>query len=393
MKTFDELDLIEPLLNGIARLGHTSPTEIQRKAIPIVLEGRDLLGIAQTGSGKTGAFVLPLLQKIRMTKRKHNPRVLIVAPTRELALQISSAIEEYGKFVKVRHVTIYGGVSQHPQVRTLKKGIDIVVGTPGRLLDLADQGHLEFGTIETVVLDEADKMLDMGFIRDIRKILEMLPEERQTLLFSATMASDVVKLSQQFMEDPIEAIVNRTGSTVETIDNFVLFVDRQKKFGLLRHLLSQPETDRVLIFTRTKYGADKVARLLNRNSIRSVTIHGNKSQSAREKALEAFRAGRSRVLVATDVAARGIDVDNITHVINYDLPDTPETYVHRVGRTARAGRDGTAYSFCGPDDVRTLQGIERLIKKNLKRVDHPFRSIKREPPPTKLKRMSKKHRL
>ncbi|RMG37613.1 MAG: DEAD/DEAH box helicase [Methanobacteriota archaeon] len=393
LTTFGELDLIEPLVNGTASLGHTSPTEIQRKAIPIILDGRDLLGVAQTGSGKTGAFVLPLLQKIRLEKRKHNPRVLIVAPTRELALQISNAVEEYGKFVKVRNVTIYGGVSQHPQVRILKKGTDIVVGTPGRLLDLANQGHLSFKTIETVVLDEADRMLDMGFIGDIRKILRMLPEKRQSLLFSATMTSNVVKLSHQFMEDPIEVIVHRTGRTVETIDNIVFFVEQQKKFGLLRHLLLQPNTEKVLIFTRTKYGAEKVAGLLNRNSIRSITIHGNKSQSAREMALDAFRTGKSRVLVATDVAARGIDVDNITHVINYDLPDTPETYVHRVGRTARAGRDGIAYSFCGPDEVRIFRGIERMIKKNLKRVDHPFRSIKREPPPTKLKSVPKKRKI
>lgn len=371
MTNFEELDLIEPLVNATARLGHRTPTEIQRKSIPIILEGKDLLGIAQTGSGKTGAFVLPILQQLHSTKGKY-PKALIVAPTRELALQISKAIEEYGKFTRIRHVTIYGGVSQHPQVRTLKKGVDIVVGTPGRLLDLADQGHLQLEGIKTIVLDEADRMLDMGFIRDIRKILQMLPNERQTLLFSATMAKEIRKLAQQFMNQPKKAMVNRNGSTVDAIDNYVLFVEKQRKFVLLRHLLAQPKTDRILVFTRTKYGADKVARLLNRKQIRSATIHGNKSQSQRESALAAFKAGKCRVLVATDVAARGIDVNNITHVINYDLPDTPETYVHRVGRTARAGRDGTAYSFCEPSEMRTLRGIERLIKKNLKRADHPF---------------------
>ncbi len=364
---------------------HFVPTEIQQQSIPKILSGRDLLGMAQTGSGKTGAFVLPIMQQMIQTKKDRGIHALILAPTRELAIQISQAVADYGKFTNIRYVTIYGGVSQRPQVQALNKGVDMVIATPGRLLDLLNQGHISLDTIHTLVLDEADRMLDMGFIHDIRRIIGKTPCNRQTLLFSATMPKEIISLSKEFMNHPEKAFVHPTFSHVKNITTTVLFVDHKHKFGLLHHLLTQLNMNRILVFTRTKRGADRVTQRLGKKRINADSIHGNKSQNQRKRALKRFKKGKTRVLVATDVAARGIDVQNITHVINYDIPPQPETYVHRIGRTARAGTSGTAISFCSPNEHKYLKHIEIMIQQHLTRPDHPFRNPRAEPKKTRLK--------
>ncbi len=376
MQSFAELDLIEPIQRAVRAENYTNPTPIQAQAIPHLLTGSDLLGVAQTGTGKTAAFALPMLQRLAAAKQIAGPRgtrSLILTPTRELAIQIADSFRIYGKYLGLRQAVIYGGVGQKPQVDALSRGVDILVATPGRLLDLMNQGFVRLDRIEIFVLDEADRMLDMGFIHDIRKVIAKLPKERQTLFFSATMPPDIARLASSILRDPVEVAVTPVASTVERIDQRVLFVDRANKRALLAELLKDKAIDRVLVFSRTKHGANKVAEDLARRHIAAEAIHGNKSQSARQRALESFRAGKVRVLVATDIAARGIDIDGITHVINFDLPNVPESYVHRIGRTARAGADGIAISFCDSEERAFLRDIEKLIKQRVPVVtDHAF---------------------
>jgi ATP-dependent RNA helicase RhlE len=378
VQSFAELDLIEPIQRAIRAQNYAIPTPIQAQAIPHLLTGRDLLGVAQTGTGKTAAFALPMLQRLAAdaAKKPAGPRFtrsLILTPTRELAIQIADSFRDYGKHLGLRHTVVYGGVGQKPQVDALARGVDILVATPGRLLDLMNQGFLRLDKIEIFVLDEADRMLDMGFIHDIRKVIAKLPKERQTLFFSATMPPDIARLAASILRDPIEVAVTPVASTVERIDQRVLFVDRANKRALLAELLKDKAIDRVLVFSRTKHGANKVAEDLAKRHISAEAIHGNKSQTARQRALENFRAGKIRVLVATDIAARGIDIDGITHVINFDLPNVPESYVHRIGRTARAGADGIAISFCDSEERAFLRDIEKLIKQRVPVVsDHAF---------------------
>lgn len=372
---FNDLKLIEPLLRAVRSEGYTTPSPIQVQAIPFVLEGRDLIGCAQTGTGKTAAFALPILQRLAEAPNRRNGaiRVLVLSPTRELAAQIGESFATYGRYLKMRHVVIYGGVGQNPQVQSLRRGADILVATPGRLLDLMNQGYVELHNIETLVLDEADRMLDMGFIHDVRRVIAQLPSKRQTLLFSATMPQAIQELADQILSNPARVSVVPQATTVETIDQSVFFVDKKNKRALLEHLLSDAAIRRVLVFTRTKHGANKLAEQLTRARFHAEAIHGNKSQSAREKALANFKAGRIRVLVATDLAARGIDVDDVTHVINFDLPNEPESYVHRIGRTARAGASGVAYSFCDVEERKFLRDIERVIRLRVKAVtEHPY---------------------
>src|SRR3989338_7642815 len=343
--SFQQLNLIEPLQNAVAQQGYTTPTPIQAKAIPDLLAGKDLIGIAQTGTGKTAAFVLPILQ--RMTEKyPRTLRTLVLAPTRELAAQIGDSFASYGKFLKFKHTVIFGGVGQGPQVNALSRGVDIVIATPGRLLDLMNQGRVSLKDIEFFVLDEADRMLDMGFIYDIKKIISKLPHKRQSLFFSATMPAQVSQLAHQPLRNPVKVEVAPSATTVERIKQCVFFVDSAAKEKLLLDLLLQKHLTRVLVFTRTKHRANKVATYLNSHRVRADAIHGNKSQGARTQALQNFKTGRTNVLVATDIAARGIDIDDISHVINFELPNEPESYVHRIGRTARAGTEGVAYSFC-----------------------------------------------
>ncbi len=385
---FDELHLIEPLLRAIHSEGYTRPSPIQEQAIPHLLAGRDVLGQAQTGTGKTAAFALPILQRLVTHKTVGAPhlRVLVLTPTRELAAQIGTSFDTYGKFTKVRQVTIFGGVNQNPQIDGLRRGAEILVATPGRLLDLMAQGYVKLDRLDVLVLDEADRMLDMGFIHDVRRIISALPAKRQTLMFSATMPADIRALADQILNDPVRVAVTPAASTVDTIQQSIYFVEKPDKPALLEHLLRDASIKRVLVFTRTKHGANKVVSKLARASIRAEAIHGNKSQSAREQALANFKAGRTRVLVATDIAARGIDVDAITHVINYDLPNEPESYIHRIGRTGRAGASGIAYSFCDADERAYLIDIERLIQHHIPKVtSHPYPSALESPPLTDLK--------
>ena len=358
--------LIAPLQRAIADEGYTTPTPIQEAAIPHLLAGRDLFGVAQTGTGKTAAFTLPLLQYLTEHKKpqaRARPRALILAPTRELAAQIGDSIRAYGRHVNVTHAVIFGGVGQFPQVAAMNRGVDVVVATPGRLLDLMRQGHVRLDQVEVFVLDEADRMLDMGFIRDIRAVLAALPKKRHSLFFSATMAPEVVELARAMVHDPVHVTIKPEQPTVEKIAQKVMFVDRGNKDALLASLLKDPAINRVIVFVQMKHAADKVARKLVVSGIPTEAIHGNKSQGARTKALAGFKTGHIRVLVATDIAARGLDVDDITHVINYDLPHEPETYVHRIGRTARAGASGDAVSFCCAEERDYLRAIERLIRK------------------------------
>ncbi|RTZ93595.1 MAG: ATP-dependent helicase [Deltaproteobacteria bacterium] len=370
--------LIPPLKRAISDAGYLTPTPIQEQAIPHLLKGKDMLGCAQTGTGKTAAFMLPILQYLVQHPKKPSPgkpRVLVLTPTRELAAQIGDSISTYGRYSRVSHVVIYGGVGQNPQVAKLKQGRDVVVATPGRLLDLMRQGHISLNTIEVFVLDEADRMLDMGFLPDIRRIIEKLPKKRQTLFFSATMAPPVVALAQTLVHNAVRISINPEQPTVEKISQKILFVDKKNKNPLLISLLGNPLMDRVIVFTRMKHVANRVAEKLNKAGISATAIHGNKSQRARTQALSGFKRGKTRVLVATDVAARGIDVENISHVINYDLPEEPEMYVHRIGRTGRAGLEGSAISFCSVEERGMLDSIEVLIGKKVPtEIEHRFHS-------------------
>ncbi|MES2964500.1 MAG: DEAD/DEAH box helicase [Bdellovibrionota bacterium] len=375
---FTDLRLIEPLQRAVKDTGYTTPTPIQAAAIPHLLEGRDLLGCAQTGTGKTAAFSLPILQRLMENPRRAAPRhtrVLVLTPTRELAIQIHESFRTYGKHLPLKYAVIFGGVGQNPQVDALSRGIDVLVATPGRLLDLINQRHVNLGNLEVFVLDEADRMLDMGFINDIRKIIKMLPAKRHNLFFSATMPPEIQSLSSSLLHDPVRVEVTPIASTAEKISQWVMFVDKAKKKDLLRHLMQDKALKRVIVFTRTKRGANQVAEVLEKNRISSAPIHGNKSQNARQRALDDFKAGRIRVLVATDIAARGIDVDGITHVINFELPNVSESYVHRIGRTARAGAEGIAISFCEAEERAYLRDIEKLTGQTIPVVtDHPFHS-------------------
>lgn len=364
MKTFQELDLIDPLRSALADESYEIPTPIQAQTIPAALEGRDVLGCAQTGTGKTAAFALPILNRLGKAKRRATancPQALILAPTRELAIQIGASFATYGKHLKLRHALVYGGVNQANQVRSLDRGAHILVATPGRLLDLMNQGFIDLCELEVFVLDEADRMLDMGFLPDLKKIIAALPKKRQSLFFSATMPPKIVELSQRLLTDPISVNVTPKSTSVERIQQQVLFVDRGEKQEILRQLLALDDVERAIVFTRTKRGANVVAEKLVKSGITAVAIHGNKSQNARQRALESFRRKDVRVLVATDVAARGIDIDGITHVVNFDMPVEAESYVHRIGRTGRAGAEGIALSFCTNEEYEELLAIEKLI--------------------------------
>jgi ATP-dependent RNA helicase RhlE len=366
--SFSELGVAEPLRRALQAENYASPTPIQDRAIPLLLAGKDLLGIAQTGTGKTAAFALPILQRLSESRElpgRGLTRTLILAPTRELAIQIGDSFKTYGRHLALRHAVIFGGVGQQPQVKALARGVDTLVATPGRLLDLIGQGHVRLDKVSTLVLDEADRMLDMGFVRDVRKIVKALPKQRQSLLFSATMPADVERLAGEILREPDRVEVSPKAITVDRIKQHVFFVEHAEKRALLAKLLADPALARVIVFTRTKHGANRVAQQLDRAGLAAEALHGNKSQSARQRALERFRTGHARVLVATDIAARGIDVDGVTHVINYELPNEPESYVHRVGRTARAGAGGIALSFCDTAERTYLRAIERLTKRPL----------------------------
>ncbi len=385
--------LIPELRRAIAAEGYATPTPIQEQCIPHLLKGRDLLGCAQTGTGKTAAFALPLLQRLSekpLTTRQGSPRALILAPTRELAAQIGEFIQTYGRFLRLRHTVIFGGVSQFHQVEALNGGVDILVATPGRLLDLIQQGFIFLNEVEVFILDEVDRMLDMGFIPDVRRVLAEIPNERQTLFFSATIPPKMVELAHTMVRNPVGVTIAPDNPAVELIDQKVLFVGRRDKDALLVSLLNGRRVDKALIFTQMKHAANRVVRKLNAAGIQGTAIHSNKTQAARIKALEGFKQGRFRILVATDVAARGLDVDDITHVINYDLPVEAETYVHRIGRTARAGASGHAISFCCSEDGEYLRKIERLLGKPLPtEVEHAYHCNKafrsRQPAPDKFR--------
>ncbi len=362
---FEELALIEPLLRAVRAEGYTTPTPIQVSSIPALLAGRDLCGTAQTGTGKTAAFALPILQRLAATPGSGGIRALILSPTRELAAQIGDSFAAYGKFLSLRHAVVFGGVGQGAQERALRNGIDILVACPGRLLDLCGQGLVRFDRLEVFVLDEADRMLDMGFVHDVRKIVQMIPRERQTLLFSATMPGDIEELAGKILRNPERVSVAPVAATADRIRQSVRFVEKTGKRAALEQILRDPLITRAIVFTRTKHGANRVADALIRVNIGAEAIHGNKSQNARERALANFKRGTTRVLVATDIAARGIDVDGISHVINFDLPEVPETYVHRIGRTARAGADGEAISLCDGEERALLRDIERLTRQRI----------------------------
>lgn len=372
---FTDLNLIEPLLRALQQEGYAQPTPIQAQAIPHLLQGRDLLGCAQTGTGKTAAFTLPMLQLLSQNKAAyHNrlPKALILTPTRELAIQIADNLKAYGRHLNIRHTVIFGGVGQQPQVQALRQGIEVLVATPGRLLDLMSQGFIQLSQIEIFVLDEADRMLDMGFVHDVKKVIAKLPSKRQSLFFSATMPPEIMQLANSILHEPQKVTVTPVSSTVEIIEQSVCFVEKSQKPLLLIDLLKNPAIDRMLVFTRTKHGADKVAKVLAKNGITAEAIHGNKAQTARQRALNNFKASTTRVLVATDIAARGIDVDDLACVVNYELPNVPETYVHRIGRTGRAGASGTAIAFCDTEEKPLLKDIEKLIKKSIPVRQHQF---------------------
>jgi len=370
---FLSLGLVEPILRALATEQYFTATPIQAKAIPPALEGRDVLGCAQTGTGKTAAFALPILQRLSAAKApSHRARCLVLAPTRELASQIAEGFAAYGKNLQLKHTVIFGGVGENPQISALRRGVDVIIATPGRLLDLMEQGHVMLRDIQVLVLDEADRMLDMGFIRDIRKITAKLPREKQTMLFSATMPPEIRDLANSLLHNPAVVEVAPAATTVEKVEQCVYFVDKPNKPQLLAHLVNELPMSRAIVFTRTKHGADKVVRHLHARGIKAEAIHGNKSQNARERALANFRASKIPVLVATDIASRGIDIDNVSHVVNYDLTHEPETYVHRIGRTARAGQGGDAISFCDREERGNLRAIEKLIKQTIEvRDNHP----------------------
>ncbi|MEX0652789.1 MAG: DEAD/DEAH box helicase [Phycisphaeraceae bacterium] len=373
---FADLRLNEPILRAVATEGYSIATPIQAQTIPHVLDGRDVLGSAQTGTGKTAAFALPVLHRLTATPApkggKKRARCLVLCPTRELARQIADSFATYGKNLSITGTVIFGGVNQNPQVQALRRGVDVIVATPGRLQDLMGQGHVDLRGIETLVLDEADRMLDMGFINDIQRIVEHLPAKRQTLLFSATMPREIRRLADSLLANPATVEVTPEHATLDTIDQSVYFVTKKNKPALLAHLLEETSISRAIVFTRTKHGADRVVKHLRARSLQAEAIHGNKTQNARERALKNFTVGRTHVLVATDIASRGIDVDGISHVINYDLTHEPETYVHRIGRTARAGASGSAVSFCDHDETGNLVAIQRLIRQDIPvRTDCP----------------------
>ena len=401
--TFSQLGISEPLCRAIAAENYTHPTPIQVQAIPRLLEGRDLLGVAQTGTGKTAAFALPILQKL--DKPQHpvaarSAHALILAPTRELAVQIGDSFATYGRHTGLRHTVILGGVGQPQQVKAMARGVDILIATPGRLLDLVQQKHVRLNDVKHFVLDEADRMLDMGFIRDVRKIVAMLPKQRQSLLFSATMPNDVAKLAAEMLRDPLRVDIAPQAVTVDKIEQRVHFVETAQKRALLTNLLKDPALARVIVFTRTKHHANRVSEHLERAGVPNDALHGNKSQNARQRALERFRSGHARVLVATDIAARGIDVDGVTHVINFELPHEPESYVHRIGRTARAGNSGVAVAFCDSEERKLLRDIEKLTRRPLTVVgaqpvafDTPqAKAAARRPDPSVYKRRRPRHR-
>nr|BFD58097.1 DEAD/DEAH box helicase [Bdellovibrio sp. CKG001] len=376
---FTDLPLIAPLQFSLKEAGYETPTPIQLAAIPVILEGHDLLGIAQTGTGKTAAFSLPILQNLAKHTRKiepKSPRCLILTPTRELAIQIHENIEAYSKHLKMKHTVIFGGVGQSPQVRALQGGVDVLVATPGRLLDLHEQKHLKLDRVEIFVLDEADRMLDMGFMQDIKKILPLLPQKRHNLFFSATMPHEIQTLANRILVNPRKVEVTPVSSTAEKVEQRVMFVEKPQKLDLLLHLLKDPALHKVLVFSAMKFGANKVVDKLTKAGVKAAGIHGDKSQNARQRALEDFKSGDVRVLVATDIAARGIDIDGITHVINMELPHIPESYVHRIGRTARAGAEGISISFCTAEEKSFLFAIEKVTRTKVTVIeDQPFHSV------------------
>lgn len=376
---FKALNLHPSIQKALEETGYTEPTPIQNEAIPTLLKGRDLLGCAQTGTGKTAAFALPILHNLYINKAKVQPRharALILAPTRELAIQVHESFTQYGKHLRIRTAVVFGGVGQNPQIKATANGVDVLVATPGRLLDLIGQGFIKLNQLEVFVLDEADRMLDMGFIHDLKKILKLLPLKRHNLFFSATMPPEIEKLANSILHNPAKVEVTPVSSTAELIDQTVMFVEKENKRPLLKEVLQNKDFKKVIVFTRTKHGANKVVEFLGKNKITAEAIHGNKSQSARQRALENFRSGSTRVLIATDIAARGIDVDEISHVINYDLPNVSEDYVHRIGRTARAGRSGYAISFCDSEEKAFLKDIEKLIGKSITpNENHSFHSM------------------
>ena len=373
---FQSLNIIEPILKAVREEGYTIPTPIQSQSIPIILQGSDLLGCAQTGTGKTAAFAIPILQLLSQTPtigRKRKIRSLIVTPTRELAIQIDESFKAYGRHTGLTSTVIFGGVKQTPQTNILQGGVDILIATPGRLLDLINQGFLTLRHVEIFVLDEADRMLDMGFIHDVRKLLAILPKQRQSLFFSATMPSEIVSLASTILHNPLKVSVTPVSSTVDIIKQYVYFVDKVNKNALLLNILKNDKIKTALVFTRTKHGADKVVKILLKNNVSAEAIHGNKAQNARQRALANFKAQSTRVLVATDIAARGIDVDDLEYVINFEMSNVAETYVHRIGRTGRAGAKGTAFSFCDAEEKEYLRDVEKLISKKIPIIDnHPF---------------------
>lgn len=377
-QTFLDMKLSEPVQKALNVAGYTHPTPIQEQAIPLLLNGQDLLGVAQTGTGKTAAFALPMIDRLSNSKIKAHPRhtrALVLTPTRELAIQVHQSFVEYGKYLNQKYAVIFGGVGQVPQIKSLSQGVDVLVATPGRLLDLINQGALKLSGLEVFVLDEADRMLDMGFIHDIKKIIKLLPDKRHNLFFSATMPPEIEKLAHSILNSPARVEVTPVSSTAELISQSVMLVDRENKRPLLKHILDDKMLKKVIVFSRTKHGANKIVEFLGKNGIIAEAIHGNKSQSARQNALENFKKGKTRVLIATDIAARGIDIDDITHVINYDLPNESESYVHRIGRTARAGASGIAISFCDIEEKAFLRDIEKLIGKKIELIiDQPYHS-------------------
>jgi ATP-dependent RNA helicase RhlE len=389
--SFENLNLITPILNALKAEGYEKPTPIQAKAIPIILKNQDLLGCAQTGTGKTAAFAIPILQLLSSensnNKGQRKIRSLIVTPTRELAIQIEESFNNYGKNLPLKHAVIFGGVPQNPQVNKLKAGVDVLVATPGRLLDLIGQGIISLNHIEIFVLDEADRMLDMGFIHDIQKLLRILPSERQSLFFSATMPASIMVLASEILNDPEKVEVTPVSSTAETIQQEVYMVDAQNKRQLLVHVIEKEDVDSILVFTRTKHGADKIVKYLSSKDVKAEAIHGNKSQNARQKALSNFKSKETKVLIATDIAARGIDIDELAFVINYEIPNIAETYVHRIGRTGRAGAKGKAVSFCDIEELEFLTDIQKLISIKIPVVkDQPFPAQNLTPPTAKEKK-------
>jgi len=393
---FEDLEIIEPILKALKEEKYSVPTSIQEKAIPLIINRNDVLGSAQTGTGKTAAFAIPILQHLFLNRQRNNSplkiNALIITPTRELAIQIAESFSTYGKFTGIKNTVIFGGVSQGAQTDALRRGVDILVATPGRLLDLMDQGFIRLRDVEYFVLDEADRMLDMGFIHDIRKIIAKLPPKRQSLFFSATMPNNIVELSRKILKNPIKVEVSPVSSTAETIHQYLYYTNRLSKKDLLLYILQDRKIDQVLLFSRTKHGADKIVRYLKKQKIKTAAIHGNKAQNQRQKALKQFKSREIRVLVATDIAARGIDIDKLKYVINYDIPNIAETYVHRIGRSGRAGDEGISISICEPEENAYIKDIEKLINQKIEIInDHPFPQTD-NPMPAKEKKVFEKEK-